>query len=348
MVVDGGADDFALILTLIGNPDVNIRGIVCNHGNIPVENCAKLVGKALTLANRKDIPVYLGADCALNGEPPPPGDDCFKDDGLNGAEFPNEVEPQATGSGAEFLRNEIVRAGREGKRLTLFVSSPMTSVAQALNGLHPDTIKSGLKAAYIMGGCFRPIPRLKQFHDFEAPLIYDTPADPALFHPEQGNIHPWAEFNVFMDPRAWAHAANALAFAGVPSHYVGWDMVTGPEIRAATGFVMTKERLAKVERTLPHGAKMAQVFDSAAWLDVRKMGSEGALISDLLLALAFEDPALFPGRLGQIQVVVTGDTPGRTILSPSTASPQYILGHNPNADMLLDRVLFRMARALTP
>ncbi|XP_006807199.1 inosine-uridine preferring nucleoside hydrolase-like [Neolamprologus brichardi] len=63
--VDTGVDDAMAIMVALANPDVEILGITCCHGNTPLENVLKNTLRVLKVCNRLDIPVYRGCSKPL-------------------------------------------------------------------------------------------------------------------------------------------------------------------------------------------------------------------------------------------------------------------------------------------
>ncbi|XP_043289098.1 LOW QUALITY PROTEIN: uncharacterized protein C1683.06c-like, partial [Venturia canescens] len=68
---DGGGDDaIAILLALAAEDELNsddfeIIAIICSYGNTALTNVEKNVPKILTIANRSDIPVYVGSSKPL-------------------------------------------------------------------------------------------------------------------------------------------------------------------------------------------------------------------------------------------------------------------------------------------
>lgn len=53
--VDTGVDDAMAIMVALANPDVEILGITCCHGNTPLENVLKNTLRVLKVCNRLDV-----------------------------------------------------------------------------------------------------------------------------------------------------------------------------------------------------------------------------------------------------------------------------------------------------
>ncbi|KAK5847586.1 hypothetical protein PBY51_016703 [Eleginops maclovinus] len=120
--VDTGVDDAQAILVALADPNVEILGITCCHGNTPLDNVLKNTLRVLQAANRLDIPVHAGCDKPL-------------------------LAPAAQEEWSESLDKMINQNPGE---VTLVATAPLTNLAVAVQ-LNPKISKK-LKALYIMGG----------------------------------------------------------------------------------------------------------------------------------------------------------------------------------------------------
>uniref|UniRef100_A0A8C3A4I8 Inosine/uridine-preferring nucleoside hydrolase domain-containing protein n=1 Tax=Cyclopterus lumpus TaxID=8103 RepID=A0A8C3A4I8_CYCLU len=146
--LDTGVDDAQAIMVAIADPDVEILGITCCHGNTPLENVLKNTLRVLKVCKRLDIPVYRGCSTSLLGREQHAGDYHGKD-GLG--DVPDEDAP-----GLELLQKRkaaqaLVKMVKENAgEVTLVATAPLTNLAVAVQ-LDPSLPKK-LKALYIMGG----------------------------------------------------------------------------------------------------------------------------------------------------------------------------------------------------
>ncbi|KAF3857174.1 hypothetical protein F7725_009033, partial [Dissostichus mawsoni] len=146
--VDTGVDDAQAIMMALADPNVEVLGITCSHGNTPLENSCKNTLRVLKTCNRLDIPVYRGvrSPCWL-------------------ADFTLEITTERTGWGTSRIQTLRVWSCCEEERaaqaiikmvnehpgeVTLVATAPLTNLAVAVS-LNPNFTQK-LKALYIMGG----------------------------------------------------------------------------------------------------------------------------------------------------------------------------------------------------
>ena len=60
-----GQDDAVAILIALASPELEVMGITCVAGNVPLELTGTNARKILELAGRADIPVFLGSEQPL-------------------------------------------------------------------------------------------------------------------------------------------------------------------------------------------------------------------------------------------------------------------------------------------
>ncbi len=329
---DGGADDVALLLVLLSRDDINLKGIISNFGNISAEDAADVMGQILTLTNRTDVPVYVGYGKALNPEWHPLGDGAYDSaDGINnGVKFDNTVEVKSFGA-TRFIVSTLNDAHRSDKKISILVSSPHSHLADAMDMMNEDQINA-IGAIYSMGGCMSSVPRLKKF-DFDSKLANVViPQSDDAYEQVHGNITPWAEFNVYMDPEAWGSVMQIAKKHNIPTTIAGLDSVNGSELRAeGSGMLMTPARLKTIEDSIPHGKDIAKLLSAAAELDVRKLGSDGAMVYDPIIGLACVSPYGFDyDYVGKVNVVLDGDERGKTYVSDHAKGCFKLIKHNPD------------------
>ena len=177
---DPGQDDAVAILLALASPEqIEVLGITCVAGNVPLALTARNARMVCELAGRPDIPVFAGCDRPL-GRALVTAEHVHGKTGLDGPSLP---EPQMTlqsQHAVDFII-DTVRSNPPGT-ITLCPLGPLTNIATAL-ARAPD-IAPRLQEIVLMGGAY-----------FEV-----------------GNITPAAEFNIYVDPQA----AQAVFAAGVP------------------------------------------------------------------------------------------------------------------------------------
>ncbi|XP_034007277.1 inosine-uridine preferring nucleoside hydrolase-like [Trematomus bernacchii] len=146
--VDTGVDDAQAIMMALADPNVEVLGITCSHGNTPLENSCKNTLRVLKTCNRLDIPVYRGCAEPLLARRRHAGDFHGKD-GLGDVPDPNAP-------GLELLQKKraaqaiIKMVNEHPGQVTLVATAPLTNLAVAVS-LNPNFTQK-LKALYIMGG----------------------------------------------------------------------------------------------------------------------------------------------------------------------------------------------------
>ncbi|XP_051283667.1 inosine-uridine preferring nucleoside hydrolase isoform X2 [Dicentrarchus labrax] len=146
--VDTGVDDAQSIMVALADPDVEVLGITCCHGNTTLENVLKNTLRVLKVCNRLDIPVYRGCAEPLLARKLHAGDFHGKD-GLGDV-------PDPSAPGLELLQDQkavqaMIQIVKENPgEVSLVATAPLTNLAVAAQ-LDPSFPRK-LKALYIMGG----------------------------------------------------------------------------------------------------------------------------------------------------------------------------------------------------
>ena len=177
---DPGQDDAVAILLALASPDeIDLLGITCVAGNVPLALTARNARMICELAGRPDIAVFAGCDRPL-GRALVTAEHVHGKTGLDGPTLPEPQMPLQPQHAVDFII-DTVRTNPPGT-ITLCPLGPLTNIATAL-ARAPD-IAARLQEIVLMGGAY-----------FEV-----------------GNITPAAEFNIYVDPQA----AKAVFAAGVP------------------------------------------------------------------------------------------------------------------------------------
>ncbi|MAQ38102.1 MULTISPECIES: nucleoside hydrolase [Thioclava] len=176
---DPGQDDAVAILLALASPDLEVLGITCVAGNVPLPLTSKNARVVCELAGRTDVPVYAGCDRPLARDLVT-AEYVHGKTGLDGIELPEPQMPLQDQHAVDFLI-ETLRAHPAGS-VTLCPLGPLTNIATALQRA-PD-IAEKIAEIVLMGGAY-----------FEV-----------------GNTTPAAEFNIHVDPQA----AEIVFKSGVP------------------------------------------------------------------------------------------------------------------------------------
>ncbi len=179
-------DDGLTLMLALQSPELEILGITTVAGNESLERATADSLRMLEIANRTDIPVYIGADMPLVHEK--------SDFAVNtyGRWYSDEVVEPPGGfakieaqdeSAVSFIVDAVM--DRPGE-VTILGIGPLTNIAQAIRA-HPRFAEN-VKQIVIMGGAV------------------------ALLPDGAGNITPNAEFNFWVDPEA----AHVVLRSGIP------------------------------------------------------------------------------------------------------------------------------------
>jgi len=176
---DPGQDDAVAILLALGSPEVDVLGITCVAGNVPLALTQRNARIVCELAARTDIPVFAGASRPMV-EPLVTAEHVHGKTGLNGPTLWNPTMPLRKEHAVDFIVKTL-RTNRDGA-VTLCALGPLTNIALALIKA-PDIAEHIHEIVLMGGGSF-----------------------------EGGNITPAAEFNIYVDP----HAAKVVFQSGIP------------------------------------------------------------------------------------------------------------------------------------
>nr|XP_034185268.1 uncharacterized protein C1683.06c-like isoform X1 [Osmia lignaria] len=237
---DAGADDaMAILLTLQSESDgFKVLAITCSYGNTYLDNVVNNVLKTLTIANRTDIPVYIGADRPLIQVYRPSM--YFGSDGFGDFNFSKEITAERNDSKhAAIALIDLVK--QHPGEITLLSLAPLTNIATTMT-LEPEFFKY-LKNHVILGGSVFGI----------------------------GNVLPNIEFNFYQDPESNYITLNRTKTSVLlpwdtcvhSSISLGWrNNVLGKVNSTIMNFLNEAERLslAKVESWISSDTMAAAVL----------------------------------------------------------------------------------------
>lgn len=185
---DPGQDDAVAILLALASPeDLDLLGITCVAGNVPLNLTSKNARIICELAGNTTVPVYAGCDRPL-GRDLVTAEHVHGKTGLNGPVLPDPQMPLQDGHGVDFIIDTLRREAPGS--VTLCPLGPLTNIAMALQKA-PD-IAERVQEIVLMGGAY-----------FEV-----------------GNITPTAEFNIYVDPQA----ADIVFKSGIPIVVMSLDV----------------------------------------------------------------------------------------------------------------------------
>jgi pyrimidine-specific ribonucleoside hydrolase len=184
MDVDTGTDDALAILYALRHPELEVLGISCVAGNVPIDQVVINTCKVLDAAGAGSMPVAAGALQPLLERDRRTGES-HGVDGLGGIRLPETSRRRSPLHAVELL-HQLIMASAE--RVTLVTLAPKTNVALLLS-MYPE-VATRLDQIIFMGGAAGG-----------------------------GNVTALAEFNVWHDPEA----AQCVIQSSVPITLYGLD-----------------------------------------------------------------------------------------------------------------------------
>ena len=184
MDVDTGTDDALALLYSVRHPDVDVLGISCTAGNVPIDQVVINTCKVLDAAGAGDIPVAAGAQQPLIERARRTGGS-HGVDGLGGIQLPKTSRQRSPLHAVELMR-QLIMTSTGG--VTLVTLGPKTNVAMLIS-MYPE-VANRLDQIIFMGGSA-----------------------------SGGNVTAPAEFNVWQDPEA----AQCLIESPIPLTMYGLD-----------------------------------------------------------------------------------------------------------------------------
>ncbi|MGY9036764.1 MAG: nucleoside hydrolase [Rhodobacterales bacterium] len=177
---DPGQDDAVAILVALASPEeIDILGITCVAGNVPLDLTSRNARIVCELAGKRDVKIFAGCDRPL-GRDLVTAEHVHGKTGLDGPDLPEPTMLLAEGHAVDFIIDTL-REHAPGT-ITLCPLGPLTNIATAL--LKAPDISDRIGKIVLMGGGY-----------FEG-----------------GNITPTAEFNIYVDPQA----ADIVFKSGAP------------------------------------------------------------------------------------------------------------------------------------
>ncbi len=176
---DPGQDDAVAILLALASPELDVLGITCVAGNVPLSFTTRNARAICELAGRVEVPIHAGCEGPLT-RTLVTAEHVHGKTGLDGITLPEPTMPLAAGHAVDFLIDTLRREAPGS--VTLCPIGPLTNIATAFRAA-PDIV-ARVGRIVLMGGAY-----------FEV-----------------GNITPAAEFNIYVDPEA----ADIVFRSGVP------------------------------------------------------------------------------------------------------------------------------------
>jgi pyrimidine-specific ribonucleoside hydrolase len=182
---DPGHDDALALLLALARPEVELLGVTTVAGNATLDNVTRNALAVLTLIDRIDVQVAVGADRPLS-RPLVTAAHVHGVSGLEGAELPEPAFSPIDEPAVDFIARHVAQSEAP---VTLVPTGPLTNIGAFIQR-HPDLLPR-VGHICLMGGSIG-----------------------------EGNITASAEFNIWVDPEA-----AALVFGcGRPVTMIGLDV----------------------------------------------------------------------------------------------------------------------------
>jgi purine nucleosidase len=279
---DPGHDDAMAILLAAAHPAIDLRAITTVAGNQTLDKTTRNAQRICTVAGIHDVPIAAGCDRPLTGTLRTAAH-VHGESGLDGPTFDEPTVP-VDGRHAVEVIHDVLQASE--RPVTLVGVGPLTNLATWLQRYPAD--RQRVERIVIMGGSTG-----------------------------RGNITPYAEFNIFVDPEA----AHAVLHAGIPTLWHGLQVT-----HQATA---TQQVLARIAAL---GTPLAQVcVDLLRFYRDRQvlMGVDDPPVHDPVAVASIADPVTVTTRDVRMQIELDGThTRGATVVDLSGRD-----GSEPNASV---------------
>lgn len=274
--VDTGVDDALALLYAVASPEIELAGVTCVAGNVPLEMVVPNTLAVLEAGGRADVEVAGGADRPLV-EPLKPGYAVHGPAGLGNARPPAPASRPSTRSAVELLVDEVRR--RPGE-IVLVSTGPLTNMALALR--EEPELPELLRAYVLMAGAFAGT----------------------------GNTLPRSEANVWFDPEAAAEVFAAYDGRTRLPLAIGLDVTERVVLRPAhVEQICRAAPDAPLARLIADATAFYIAFEAATRPDVG-----GCFLHDPLAVAAAIDPGLVTTRAAHVEVELEGrHTRGETV-----------------------------------
>jgi inosine-uridine nucleoside N-ribohydrolase len=266
---DPGHDDAIAIMLAAGDPAVDLLAITTVAGNQTLEKTTLNALRVCSLADVHDVPVAAGCARPLT-RPLRVADDVHGESGLDGPRF-GEPAVRAVGEHAVDLMHRVLQ--RHPAPVTLVPTGPLTNVALLLTRYPQDAVR--IREIVLMGGST-----------------------------ERGNVGPYAEFNIYVDPEAAAIVFGSGVQVTMCGLNVTHQALVTPDVVA---------RLEALGGELGHVCAELMTFFASAYR--RLWGFEAPPLHDPVAVARVIDPTLVECVDAHVAIEVTGEhTRGATVV----------------------------------
>lgn len=263
---DPGHDDATAIFMALAHSDqYNLRAVTTVCGNNTLEKITKNAHYILSVV-KSEVEVAKGPETPLINEPIISAE-FHGDTGMDGPTLEVETTSKDSDKSAVELMADILRDAKE--KVTILALGPLTNVALLIKA-YPQYLHK-IERISLMGG--------------------------GICH---GNITPYAEFNIYVDPEA----AQIVFSSGLPIVMCGLDVTEQVEI--------LKEDYEYLRNHSDAGRVFAELMDFYI-KGSPTFGATGCVMHDPCAMAYLIDESLFEGKQARVCVDLVGETRGRTV-----------------------------------
>ncbi len=259
---DPGTDDAIALIVALNSPELDVIALTTVTGNASLQDATRNALGILAHLGRSDIPVYVGSDTPMIGDFQLAEN--YHGPGGMTTQLPEPATSPQTTAAKRFLRDAARNSDGD---LSIIALGPLTNVALAIER-EPEAM-SRLAEIIVMGGAAEV----------------------------GGNVTPYAEFNIYDDPRA----ANIVFGSGIPVAMVGLDVCE----RVAFGLSDSDWKAGSSA-----GERLAARI-MEGWFDIHPEYDRYVLCDPLTVASATA-PDILSYRRAAISVDESGEMKGRT------------------------------------
>jgi purine nucleosidase len=146
---DPGQDDAIALMTAFGSDHLEILGVTCVAGNVPLHLTSENALKISELSGMEDIPVFKGSERPLERDLVT-AEHVHGRTGLDGTELINEKKQLEKLDAVSFIENTVLT--HESKTITLCALGPLTNLAKVI--IKNPQVSKHIKEIVLMGGGF--------------------------------------------------------------------------------------------------------------------------------------------------------------------------------------------------
>lgn len=277
---DPGIDDAVMLMIALMSPKLDVQAVTTVAGNVPLRLTSRNARMICERMGRPEVPVFAGCPRPVLRQPVT-AEDFHGESGIEGIAIFEPGAPLAPGHAVSELIARLTAAPPASQ--TVILSGPMTNLAAAL--VMAPEIAARIGHLVVMAGGDRI----------------------------GGNITPFAEFNVFVDP----HAAAIVFGAGLRTTVLSLDVTH--TVRSEP------ERVASL-RALPgaEAAMMADLLAAGNGLEARWKNGQMAPMHDPSTVVYLLAPEIFKTKPCRVSVVTRpGAQFGRTKVKETKRGPHH-------------------------